>query len=96
MTESTSEKHEDDSKRSRSVFFAKWFSGGLGYQVQKTAHVPEYSVLLALPPSAARPENHHVLENSWFVLPWYYQKTTWPKNHFGITFSDDDNESGIR
>ena len=46
---------------------SKWCSGGLGHrgEANKNIRVPEASGCLALPPSAARPENNSFLEHLW-------------------------------
>ncbi len=46
--------------------FGQVFFGGLGYQGQKTTHVQKISGCLALPPKAARPQNHYVPEQVCF------------------------------
>ncbi len=46
-------------------FLAKWFFGGLGYQVQKIRHLQEKSGLLVLPPKATRPKNHTSSGGTW-------------------------------
>ena len=65
---------------------AQWFFGGLGHQGRKTKHVPEHRGFVALPPKAARPNNHDFQENVWLFglgAPGL-QKNTWPQKHFGI------------
>jgi hypothetical protein len=77
-------------KGSPKWFLAKWVFGGLGYQGKTKTRVQEKNGFLALPPSAARPENHSFLENVWvfgFGTPGL-QKNTWPKNHFGIPLNN--------
>ena len=49
------------------VFGAKWFLGGPGYQGRQTTHVQECNGFLALPPKAAKPNNHKFIEHVWFV-----------------------------
>ncbi len=51
----------------------------------KTKHVQEKTCCLALPPKAARPNNHLFFENVWFGLGTPgLQKNTRLKNNFGI------------
>ncbi len=60
--------------------------GGRGQQRHTNTHFPDNIVVLALPPSAARPKTHDVPETVWFVglgMPGL-QKNTWPNKHFGI------------
>ncbi len=74
------------SKGSRSCFLAKWIFGGLGDRGQTTAHFMTNIVFLALPPKAARPKHEYLLGHVLFFgldSPGL-QKTTWPKNHFGV------------
>jgi hypothetical protein len=59
---------------------------GLGHRGQKTTLAHEKHGCLALPPSAARPNNNSVSDDLWF---WGLgapglQKNTWPQNRFGI------------
>jgi hypothetical protein len=71
------------------LFWAKCLFGGLGYQGQQITHFQEEHCFLSLPPSAASPNNHSLLENVWFFglgTPGL-KKTTWPKIHFGIPLS---------
>ncbi len=59
---------------------AKLFVGGLGYQGQKTTHLPENNGVFALPPKVARPKNHGFRKHVWFVglgMPGL-QKNAWP------------------
>ncbi len=80
---------EARSKGSRSVFGPSVFVGGLGYPGQTTTYFLEKSGLLALPPKAARPENHLFLENVWCfgIGTPGLQKVTLLKKHFGIPLS---------
>ncbi len=58
-----------------------------GVPRQKNTHsLKKNSGRLALPPSAARPRNHNVLENVWLFGRGTsgLQKTTLAKNNFGI------------
>jgi hypothetical protein len=75
----------------RSVFGAKWVLEAWGAKAQKPHMFPETSGLLALPPSAARPTNHSLLENVWFlglVTPGLPEKQVANK-HFGTPLSTD-------
>ncbi len=81
-----------DSRGSRSVFGAKWFFGGLRCKDQKTRHLQESSVCLALPPQAAGPNNHYVPENVWFVaLVPQASKNPWQQKNFGSPLSNVGN-----
>jgi hypothetical protein len=71
---------------SRSGLLAKCFFGSLGYQGQQTTLFNETTVVLALPPLAARPQNQYFHGEVFFFglgTPGL-QKTTWPINHYGI------------
>ncbi len=67
------------------------FFGGLGCQGQRTTHVQEHNCFLALPPSAARPQNHLFLENLGFCWPWYPKP---PKNHVAKNKFRDPSDIG--
>ncbi len=71
------------------VFGPSAFLEAWGTKAKQITHFQENSGLLALPPKAARPNKQYVLENMWLFgrgTPGI-QKTTWPKNNFGIPLS---------
>ncbi len=81
----SSQCHYHFSKGSRNVFVGQVFFGGLGCQGQTNTHFQENHVFGALPPSAARPQNHSFLEHEWFLasVSQTSKKHTWPQNHIG-------------
>jgi hypothetical protein len=69
-----------------------WPSGlfeARGAKAKKPQILQKQMFLLALPPSAARPENHLFLDNVWFfaLAPQASKKPLGPKKHLGIPLS---------